>query len=259
MHNHTNISTHKHTDRSDTKCNWNDSYGNTLSHTHTHTHTCMHTHTNVSTHKHTDTDPIQSVSEMTHNGNDPQHSHPPFETGHGLPVKVCPAIRRELGSQAPQSTSATHHCTAWQLNNNNNNNNNDNNNCTKRRNSRFLQSPHCVANYLQHARLSGQGAIVCASTATHRALNTCKMSCATWYKGIVQLLSLTELKSHLFELYSISWTINRWRRGGNRSTRRKPPMMSFRKCHILNPQNSSPNQDSKLHSSIGGRLGKQMH
>ena len=28
---------------------------------------------------------------------------------------------------------------------------------------------------------------------------------ATWYKGTAQLLSLTELKSHLFELYFIGW------------------------------------------------------
>ena len=30
---------------------------------------------------------------------------------------------------------------------------------------------------------------------------------ATWYEGTAQLLSLTELKSHLFELYFIGWTI----------------------------------------------------
>ena len=35
-------------------------------------------------------------------------------------------------------------------------------------------------------------------------------------------------------------------------------MTSFRKCHILKPQNSSPNQDSNPNSSTGGRLGKQM-
>ena len=27
------------------------------------------------------------------------------------------------------------------------------------------------------------------------------MQCATWYEGTAQLLSLTELKSHLFQLY----------------------------------------------------------
>ena len=29
----------------------------------------------------------------------------------------------------------------------------------------------------------------------------CNMSCATWYEGTAQLLSLTELKSHLFEIF----------------------------------------------------------
>ena len=33
----------------------------------------------------------------------------------------------------------------------------------------------------------------------------------TWYEGTAQLLSLTELKSHSFELYFIGWTISRWR------------------------------------------------
>ena len=45
--------------------------------------------------------------------------------------------------------------------------------------------------------------------------------------------------------------------GGNWSTCRKPLMMSFRKCHILKPENSSPDRDSNPHSGIGGRLGKQ--
>ena len=80
---------------------------------------------------------------------------------------------------------------------------------------------------------------------------------ATWYEGTAQLLSLTDFKSHLYELYFIGGTINRWRRGGNRSTRRKPMATSFRKCHILKPEDSSPKRDSNLHNSIGGRLGKQ--
>ena len=33
--------------------------------------------------------------------------------------------------------------------------------------------------------------------------NTSSASCATWYEGTAQVLSLTELKSHLFELYFI--------------------------------------------------------
>ena len=68
----------------------------------------------------------------------------------------------------------------------------------ERRNSRFLQSPHCVTYRLQHVRSSGAGTIVCKSRATRRALITCNMLYATWYEGTVQILSLTEFKSHLF-------------------------------------------------------------
>ena len=35
-------------------------------------------------------------------------------------------------------------------------------------------------------------------------------------------------------------TVSQSRRGGNRSTRRKPLTTIFRKCHILKPQDSSP-------------------
>ena len=52
-------------------------------------------------------------------------------------------------------------------------------------------------------------------------------------------------------------TINRWRKGGNRSTRRKLLTTSFRKCHIPKPENSNPNRDLNPHSSSGGILGKQ--
>ena len=67
----------------------------------------------------------------------------------------------------------------------------------------FLQSPHSAANCLRHVHSSGPGATVCKSCATHRALVTCKchVTChlVSWYEGTAQLLSLTELKSHLFE------------------------------------------------------------
>ena len=123
----------------------------------------------------------------------------------------------------------------------------------------FLQSPHSAANCFQHVRSSGPGATVCKSRATHRALITCKhvVLRATWDEGTAQLLSLTEVKSHLFELYFIGWTTKRWRRGENRSTRRKPMTTSFRKCHILKPRDSSPKWDSNSHNSNGGWLGKQ--
>ena len=44
----------------------------------------------------------------------------------------------------------------------------------------FLQSPHCVANHLQHIRSSGPGTIVCKSRATHRAL-ICYHVQLEWY------------------------------------------------------------------------------
>ena len=50
--------------------------------------------------------------------------------------------------------------------------------------------------------------------------------------------------------------LNRWRRGGNRSTRRKPLTTSFRKYHILQPKDSSPKQNLNWRSSIGGRRGR---
>ena len=116
-----------------------------------------------------------------------------------------------------------------------------------------LQSPHCTANCPQHVSSSGPGAIVYKSRAAHRALITCKMSCATWYEGTAQLSSLTELKSHLFELYSLAEPLAD--EGGEETgvPRKKTLTTSFRKCHILKPENSSPNRDSNPHSSIGGR------
>ena len=87
-----------------------------------------------------------------------------------------------------------------------------------------------------------------------------------WYKhgpllDIFLFFSKTKIfHSHPCICFSATFLVEivkRWRRGGNKSTRRKPRMTSFRKCHILNPQNSSPNWDSNLHSSIGDRLGKQ--
>ena len=92
---------------------------------------------------------------------------------------------------------------------------------------------------------------------TCNTLSTYHMQHATRYEGTAQLLSLTELKSHLFQLYFIHWNINQWRRGGNWSTRRKSLATSFRKCHILKPEDSSPKQDLNRHYSTGGRLRKQ--
>ena len=56
--------------------------------------------------------------------------------------------------------------------------------------------PHCAANRLQQVCSSSPGPIVFKSRATHRALITCSIP---YYV----VISLTELKSHLFELYFI--------------------------------------------------------
>ena len=45
--------------------------------------------------------------------------------------------------------------------------NNNVNNHIEKRNSNFLQSPHCAVNCLQHVRSRGQGTVVCKSRAKH--------------------------------------------------------------------------------------------
>ena len=119
----------------------------------------------------------------------------------------------------------------------------DDDNDDDSRNSRFIQSPHCAANCLQHVRSCGQGAIACKSRATHRALAliTCNMSCAAWYEGTAQLLSLTELKSHLFQLFY--WMKTLTDEGGEEIRvpgGKKKRTTSFRKCYILSPKIQAP-------------------
>ena len=46
--------------------------------------------------------------------------------------------------------------------------------------------------------LSHLGAVMCKSQATHWALIMCNMLWGTWYEGTAKLLSLADLKSHLF-------------------------------------------------------------
>ena len=73
------------------------------------------------------------------------------------------------------------------------------NNRIQRRNSRVF-----TFSSLRRERSSCPGAIVCKSRATHRALITCKhVLRATYCEGTAQLLNLTALKSHLFELHVI--------------------------------------------------------
>ena len=116
-----------------------------------------------------------------------------------------------------------------------NNNKSNNNNRIERRDLRSftISDPHCAANRLQHIRSSGPGAIVCKSRAAHGALIMRNISCATWYEGTAQLLSLTELKSQLFELYFIAWTINRMKEGRNPEYPEKTPEDELQKIPWL--------------------------
>ena len=69
----------------------------------------------------------------------------------------------------------------------------------------LLTAPQTVSNtYAQVA-----WAQPCANHVQHieRLSRASVMLHATWYEGTAQILSLTELKSHLFELYFIGWTI----------------------------------------------------
>ena len=83
-------------------------------------------------------------------------------------------------------------------------NNNNNNNRTQRRYSRLFtisSQRRSVSNtYAQVARAQS-----CANHVQHieRLSRASVMLRATWYEGTAQLLSLTELKSHLFDLYFI--------------------------------------------------------
>ena len=89
----------------------------------------------------------------------------------------------------------------------NNSNNSNNNNRIPRRYSRFfffynlVTAPRTVSNtYAQVARVQS-----CANHVQHieRLSRASVMLRATWYEGTAQQLSLTELKSHLFEFYFI--------------------------------------------------------
>ena len=88
---------------------------------------------------------------------------------------------------------------------NNNNNNNDNNRIQRHSSRFFIQSPHCATNRLQWPERNP----VQNTCNTSRAYHVQHVVLfAPWYEGTAQLLSLTELKLHLFELYFIGWTLS---------------------------------------------------
>ena len=76
------------------------------------------------------------------------------------------------------------------------------------------------------------------------SLIMCNMLCMAW--GMNGQLSYEVLQSWYriyFSCILLAESLNRWRRGGNQSIRRKPLVMTLRKCHILEPENSSSKQD----------------
>ena len=87
----------------------------------------------------------------------------------------------------------------------NNNNNNNNNNCIQRHYSRFFtissqrreQSPTRTLKWPKRNRVQ----ITCNTSSACHVQHVVLL--ATWYEGTAQLSNLTELKSHLFELYFI--------------------------------------------------------
>ena len=89
----------------------------------------------------------------------------------------------------------------------------------------FLQSPHSAVNCLQHVRSSGLGAIVCKSRATHRTLITCKChdTCHLVRRDSSAIKFDRVEVAFIWTFILLAKPLNRWRRGGNRSIRRKKP------------------------------------
>ena len=122
--------------------------------------------------------------------------------------------------------------------------NDNNNNLTERHNLRFftISSLHHEPSPDTYAQVAQ--AQLCANQAQHierLSHATCRFTCHL-VRRTAQLLSLTEFKSHLFELYFVGWTINWWRMGGNRSTRRKPLMTSSENHTYLSPKIQAPSE-----------------
>ena len=92
----------------------------------------------------------------------------------------------------------------------------------------------------------GQGAMACKSLATHRALIACSMSCATCKKSSNRIYFSFILLAELLT-----------DEGGEETGDTRETPYELQKCYILKSENSAPNETRTLHSSIGGRLGRQ--
>ena len=95
----------------------------------------------------------------------------------------------------------------------------------------FWQSPHCAANCLQYVRNHVQ--IMCNTSSTYHMQYI--MLHATWYEGTTQLL-----RQSLNHIYSgsilLAEPLNRLRRGGNRSTQRKPQRRASENATYYSPK-----------------------
>ena len=110
-----------------------------------------------------------------------------------------------------------------------NNNNNNNNNRIQRRYSRFFTISS------QRRELSPTCTLKWPGQVHHieRLSRASVMLRATWCVGTAQLLSLTELKSHLFELYFVGWTINSMKEGRKPEYPEKTPGDELQKMHNI--------------------------
>ena len=82
----------------------------------------------------------------------------------------------------------------------------------------------------------------CANHVQHiqRLSRASVMLRATCYEGTAQLLSLTELKSHLFELYFIGWTIKPMKEGRKPEYPEKTPGDELQKMPHTTAQRFKP-------------------
>ena len=143
----------------------------------------------------------------------------------------------------------------------NNDNENNNNNKFQRFNLRFffynlLTALQTVSSmYAQVARAQS-----CANHMQHKECSshaTCRVSCHVMQRDSLSYYVWQSLNHIYFSFILLAEPFSRWRRGGNRSTRRIPLAMSIRKCYILQPEHSSAVWESNPYNNIGGRLGKQ--
>ena len=101
----------------------------------------------------------------------------------------------------------------------------------------LLTAPWTVSNTYSQVAMPQS----CANHVQHiGALIACNMSCATWYEGTAQLLSLAELKSHLFYLYFVGWYYLSMKEGTKREYPEKTPDNKLQKLPHTKARKSKP-------------------